>query len=415
MQAISSQIILKKRKINLFAIIFSVLLFLDLMLQENAFLSSMKGIWIYIINVLIILIGFCDYIIKKHTLSKKILKDYWHFLALFIIMTIYSLFFCLGKHKIPLDEMLTACLYWIIPICVSGIIFLQLKEDGIRIIYNVILLNYTFVIIKCLAVNGLGYFLKLSTYTNNFGSLLEVHPIGLTLPLFLIYFIVEHIEYGNKISWKLFVGVLYTFMCGKKIALLAFLCSIIVYKCLLFSKRQFSKNKLRILMVLIVVMAIGYLLAVQFDVLTAIALYFGVNFNSRLETWNALKDTYVISPLFTGNGVGYSMYYLKNLNGVYINGVLNKVGDVHNDILKMYIDVGFFPFIYYVWYLLIGNLNYFLKKNLIKTGRLYFIIMIYTVILMFTDNIMRYDLYLMTLFLIPMLRKSNEEHEVYGS
>lgn len=57
----------------------------------------------------------------------------------------------------------------------------------------------------------------------------------------------------------------------------------------------------------------------------------------------------------------------------------------------------------------------FFEKNLIKTGRLYFIIMIYTVILMFTDNIMRYDLYLMTLFLIPMLRKSNEEHEVYGS
>ena len=110
-----------------------------------------------------------------------------------------------------------------------------------------------------------------------------------------------------------------------------------------------------------------------------------------------------------GNGVGFSMYYLKNLDGIYINDFLNKVGDVHNDILKTYIDVGFWGFIFYMWYLFVKNLKFFLRKNCVETASLYFLLMIYTVFLMFVDNIMRYDLYLMSLFLIPMVYKRCEE------
>ena len=102
------------------------------------------------------------------------------------------------------------------------------------------------------------------------------------------------------------------------------------------------------------------------------------------------------------------MYYLKNLDGVYINGFLNKVGDVHNDILKSYIDMGFFMFLYFIYYFIVSNYFYFYSKGCIKTSILYLILISYTVVLMLFDNIIRYDLYLITLFAIPMLYKKEE-------
>lgn len=399
----------KKMRITPFSFSVAILLFINLMLQENAFGFHLKAIWIYVMDLGVIFVGIIDYFTKRSTIRVKDIKENARFLIPFVVVTIYSIVLNCLNNKLPFEEILTTGLYWIIPIVAAIIIYLDVNILGVQIIYNIILLNYTVVILKCSSVEGSSYFFHLSTYTDNFGSLLEVHPIGLALPLFLIYFLFEHYQNKKKLGWKFWIGVLYTFMCGKRIALVGMIAVLIVYYVLRKSPKRFEKAQLRIYMGIVFFMTFAYLLFVKYNGIQCIAQLFGVNTMTRLETWGALKDSYTISPLFAGNGVGYSMYYLNNLGGIYINGFLNKIGDVHNDILKTYVDVGFFLFIYFMWYLLIGNLKFFVKKKCVDTALLYFLLMVYTVFLMFVDNIMRYDLYLLTLFLITMSYRKKEE------
>lgn len=399
----------KKLKISWFSFSLTILIFTNLLLQEDAFALNMRGRWIYIVDIIILCLGFVDYLSKKRVVKLRDIKESFRFLIPYVVMTVYSLLLNLIVPKMPLDEIITAGLYWIIPILVGIVIYLDMGILGIYVIYNAILLNYFMVVLKCISINGIFYLFKLSTYTNNFGSLLEVHPIGLVLPLFLIYFLFEHYQNKSSLKWNFWVGSLFTFMCGKRIALLAILAVLGIYFVLRNSSKRFEKRQLRLYMGTVFIMTFIYLVFVKYDVINLFAHAIGINTMSRLETWGALKDKYVISPFFMGNGVGFSMYYLKNLRGVYINGALNKVGDVHNDILKSYVDVGLLFFVFYMWYLFIANLKFFLKKRCVDSALLYFLLMVYTVFLMFVDNIMRYDLYLLTLFLIPMSYKKKEE------
>lgn len=406
--------ILRKKiniRITVSSLLIMILLFFNLMLQENAFSLNMRGIWIYLTDICIWCVGSLTYVLKKRSIGNREIKEWGGILFPFVVMTIYAIVLNSFINRMPYDEILTAGLYWIIPILVASVLYFSMKTSAINIIYNTILVNYFMVIVKCVSINGLLYLFKLSTYTNNFGSLLEVHTIGLTLPLFLIYFLFEHFQNKKKLNWTFWIGVLFTFMCGKRISLIGVLVVLVCYYILRKQPNRLRKKELYIFMSIVFAMTFVYLLFVKYDGFLYVARVLNINTMSRIETWEALKDLYSISPFFMGNGVGFSMYYLKNLNGIYINGFLNKVGDVHNDILKTYIDVGFWGFIFYMWYLFVRNLKFYLRKNCVETASLYFLLMIYTVFLMFVDNIMRYDLYLMSLFLIPMVYKRCEEEK----
>lgn len=410
-----AKFMISRKRINIHitvpSLLIVILLFFNLMLQENAFSLNLRGIWIYITDICIWCVGSLTYVSKKRSIGNRELKEWCGILFPFVALTIYAIVLNFFINRMPYDEILTAGFYWIIPILVASVLYFSMKTSAINIIYNTILVNYFMVIAKCVSINGLLYLFKLSTYTNNFGSLLEVHSIGLTLPLFLIYFLFEHFQNKKKLNWTFWIGVLFTFMCGKRISLIGVLVVLVCYYILRKQPNRLRKKELHLFMTIVFVMTFVYLLFVKYDGFLYVAHILNINTMSRMETWSALKDLYSISPFFMGNGVGFSMFYLKNLKGIYINGFLNKVGDVHNDILKAYIDVGFLGFIFYMWYLFVRNLKFFMKKNCVETATLYFLLMIYTVFLMFVDNIMRYDLYLMSLFLIPMVYKRCEEEK----
>lgn len=391
-----------------FSLIITILIFMNLMLQEDAFSLNMRGIWIYIIDLIILIVTLVDLIRKKNRITTKEIRETFRFLVPFVIIIIYSVIVNLITNKMPLDEILIAGLYWIIPILMAIIFYLDVYKEGIDIIFNAILLNYFAVILKCISINGFFYLLKLSTYTNNFGSLLEVHTIGLSLPLFLIYYIFQYYENKIKLRTTFWIGILFTFMCGKRIVLIAIIVVLFSYFLLKNTPRKLKKRRLYLFIFIIFISSFLYLIIVKYDFIQYLSQLIGINTMSRVETWGALKEFYVISPIFPGNGVGFSTYYLKNLDGIYINGFLNKVGDVHNDILKNYIDLGFFMFLYYMWSIIVGNIIYFIRKRCHSLSMLYFLLMFYTIILMLVDNIMRYDLYLLTFFLIILTYKKSE-------
>lgn len=406
-----SNFISKKPNIRIYSLFLTVFIFINLLFQEDAFNLNVRGTWIYVADMCILFLGLFELLIQKKKFRFLELKENLRFLIPFVVVTLYSIFLNFFTHKTPLYISINTGLYWIIPILVGIVVGLNMGIFGIYIIYNAVLLNYTCVVAKCISVNGISYLFKWSTYSENYGSLLEVHPIGLALPLFLIFFLFRYYQDKVHLKWTFWIGVLYTFMCGKRIALLGIVVVFILYHILSKTSKKFEKKQLNFFMLLFFILAFVYLLLVKYDIIESLAHIAGIDTMSRVETWDALKTQYHISPLFLGNGVGFSTYYLHNIDGVYIYGYINKVGDVHNDILKTYIDAGFLMFIFYMWFLFISNLRFFLRKCCIKSALLYFLLISYTFILMFCDNIMRYDLYLLALFAIPMTYKRKEEND----
>lgn len=395
------------QKFSIITAIIMILLCINLMVQESAFTLNLQGRWIYIVDSLLFLVILVE-LYSKRKIKLLQIKDGLRILIPFVIITLYSLILNCLNYELPFTEIVIAGLYWIIPVIISIVIYLNFNSSFIYVLYYSILANYSAVIFKCFMIEGVSYFFKLSTYTDNFGSVLEVHTIGLSLPLFLIYFLYDHYQNNSKLGLSFWIGLIYTFMGGKRIALLGLAVVTVLYYIIKNYNIKVTKLKIILYALALFIISFLYLFFVKLDGFALLLEFLEVNGNSRIETWLELSGMYDISPFYLGKGIGFSMYYLKNLEGVYINGYLNRVGDVHNDILKSYIDLGFFMFAYLIWFLFVKNTIFFIKKQCRATANLYGLMMLYTMLLMFVDNILRYDLYIISLFSISFLNMKEE-------
>lgn len=391
-------------QIKLFSILYAFGLFFMLMLNETAFLSdAFSGWFFYFVQVGIICIGVIDIVLTAKKIRKDVAVQYFHFISAYLLMTLWSILIVLFTHSTSLEIVVTTGLYWIIPIFLSFILYIELKSKAVDLIYKVILLNYTCVIIRTAQVNGIGYFFNIDNYINNYGSMLEVHSVGLSIGLFLIYYYFLYNKYNKKLNWTFWVGIIYMLMCGKRIALIAFIIIVLVCRFVNSNKILLEKKRIRLYSIVLIIIAFLYLIMVKSGAFQAICIALNINPMSRFTTWDLLANQYSLSLLYLGKGIGFSMNYLNNY---IISGGSNYwqiAGDVHNDILKTYIDIGCIPFIAYILWFIIGNINFYIKRNQIQTAYMLFLLTFYSVILMFTDNVMRYSLFLMALFLIPVV------------
>lgn len=406
---------LSTNKVSVFQLLFSILFFLCLTFEESALpLRNAQGRWKYIVDILIIIIALIGAATSnKNRIHKWIIDEYGRFLLPYVCMFVYSMIINSVKKTTPIYFQVTQFLYWVIPTILSVAIFLSMKYKGIELLYKIILVNYTIVIVATLISGGINNFISLVLSSNNFGSPLEVHEIGLTIPLFLLYFYFQHIENNTKIKKDFWVGLIYTFLCGKRIALVAFVISIIAYRLIRSRKYSFEKRMLRLFAVIVLIASFIYLYAVRQGYIDLLFNWLSINSMSRLSAWSELKRYYSLSPSFIGNGIGFTMYHYDINNGIFYNNLFIRIQDVHNDILKTYICIGFIPFVLYMWYFTIGNLQHYIRKKRKSSSVIYFVIILYAVILMFTDNIMRYNLFLTVLYLIPITQIEIEKKSTF--
>lgn len=390
-------------RIKIYSIFYSFFLFIILMLNEVAFFSGeFQGRTSYYIQLLIIILATIDIILVIQKIKKDTIYQYMRFIFPYVLLLVWSVFLVVLTHSIEMSEVIITGLYWIIPVFLAFVTFVELGTHAIELTYKVILANYTCVIFRCIQTYGIGYFFRIENYVNNYGSILEVHSIGLAIGVFLIYFYFLHNTYGRKLDWIFWFGIVYMFLCGKRIALLAFFLIILIYRYSESRKTILQKKKLRIYTIVLLCIAFLYLFLVRINLFQIVCSLLNINAMSRFETWDILSNQYSLSPFYLGKGIGYSMNFLNDYISSRGYGYWMIAGDVHNDILKTYIDVGFIPFIvYFVWFIRM-NVNYYLKRKRVQTAFLFFLVTFYTVILMFTDNIMRYSLYLLVLYLVPV-------------
>ena len=278
-------------------------------------------------------------------------------------------------------------------------------EDALLYMNDSFVLAYSFSIVA--AINKYG-FLKVAVQTMSIfiggfesagsetDSILEAcNQILLIMPWISILFYFKYkASYDKRYFIRLIIAIIVSLLAYKRIAIASALFAFVLLYILI-------KNRRNLIFPFAIVAITCCMLFVFFTKNEEIYCYadkFGVDLAFRDVLWKGISNLYEFSVDFMGRGWGYVTKYVH----LYNMRIWNlKIGGLHSDILRTYIELGFWGFILFKLYLL-----YFIPKMLYKTFRyasaiVFLTSQIYAILVETTDNIMSYPACQLILILAP--------------
>ena len=136
-----------------------------------------------------------------------------------------------------------------------------------------------------------------------------------------------------------------------------------------------------------------YLFIISTDILAALGTKYNINFMSRLEWFDGLRDYYSFNLLYPGKGWG----------------ALSRIADslkqgVHNDILRNYVEFGFLGFFLCMTYVL-KIIPFQIGKKDLPVAKLYLYLIVYAVVTYMTDNTFNYIIFQASMLIIVLVAR----------
>lgn len=142
-----------------------------------------------------------------------------------------------------------------------------------------------------------------------------------------------------------------------------------------------------------------YLYLTRSGILVSFLESLGVDMMGRDVLWKLPNDYYELSPFWKGLGFeGVT----DLVNTWYNQGLINHAYPLHNDILKIFIELGALGFTLWAGINYILYPSYWMKRHDMETGILYMAILVYMSVTYMTDNTAFYFWSCIGLRLIPM-------------
>ncbi len=329
------------------------------------------------------------------------------------VMTTVSLFIWFTKQtEIPIIERGFNS-YYIYKCDISaalcaGVFLYIWGEKGIWRYMTAIVISNLLTIVTIMAQNGAGEYLRqlttlILTFAGTTGKLMlkaEIHELAFCLGAFLLYMFMFPKKL-IKAHPVLFILAGFCFLSAfKRIAMVSIFVSLVTAILLMnFSKikNSFHISKIiTITLILISVALLGYIGMVKNGLFTDMEAK-GIDTSGRDVIYRHLDFYYDFSPRFIGNGMGFTLFELKKMEGTKI-----AVASAHNDFLMSYIDMGFVGFI--LWFLsyTILRTKFFGREKNIRAEIFVFSLVIMQIINSCTDNTFLYPLFSLTVALLMM-------------
>ncbi|MCD7854243.1 MAG: O-antigen ligase family protein [Clostridiales bacterium] len=180
------------------------------------------------------------------------------------------------------------------------------------------------------------------------GCFAEIEKIAYAhgMGMFLIYLVLT-LKENRRYNLIFLLPALLCFFSGfKRSALVGMVLTVVIY----IIGCRLSEINLKgyfavvgILMVIGAFLYIGVIDSTLFDVIVEI---FNINTMGRQEVYEYMKDYYDFSITFLGKGLGFISYNIAH--GIIDVGG-NWRGDIHNDFLRQYIELGMIGYIIWAW------------------------------------------------------------------
>lgn len=244
---------------------------------------------------------------------------------------------------------------------------------------------------------------------NSVGNPFETNSdLVLALGVFVIFGYDSFIRKNMRERFPMILILILIILGGKKIewaALVAIFIANIVCGFLTEKKR----NRIQIVasFILIIVTFIFVYLVIS-GLLSVFVYSHGINTMGRMQMWDNVAKYSSFSPLYLGNGYSFSNLILE------VTRVLTYEGHtyvLHSDILKLYFDLGFIMLLFWELYYLLFFPKRIRRYFGYKVGNFSWFVMVFLIILYFTDNAINYVLVqtMLVFVLLKAISVKNEE------
>lgn len=265
------------------------------------------------------------------------------------------------------------------------------KVEAFSVYFDGLVLSYSVNIIYALSVFGFGpvlnaFFSIFSGDIESAGSetdaiLEQSHSILLIMPFISVIYLAYFITSKEKVYFKrMIIAIVISLLAYKRIAIGA-ACLIFFFCCF---KRYYSRKLIVASGVVIISLLMLYVYAIKAGYVFAFTESHDINLQYRDVIWSRIDNLYTFNTGFMGRGWDFVTKYLQDNNQVLFG---NSLGGIHNDILKIYIDFGFWGTIVFFSIFLI-YIPIKLKNR--SASFMFWLGQVYLIIIYLTDNAMIY-------------------------
>ena len=227
---------------------------------------------------------------------------------------------------------------------------------------------------------------------------LEVHDLTFGFGLMVLYYALFEKGWRRVVHFTLAAGFFYLGL--KRIALIGMLGVLLMH---LFISRLKPKGQnfvLHSISIFAIAICLFYVFFIWSGLFSWTVDTLGIDTMGREGLYEAFTDLYSFSPTFRGYGIGWVTRYISIMNaaGIGVFGT-HDFGGMHNDLVTMYIELGFWGFSFWIWLSWQGKVVWCQKQYGTETAFLLLYCTIYAFVTYATDNTAFYC-YMNTIFML---------------
>lgn len=377
--------------------------------EDGVFIGGFGIMYMYIFGIGIVIVAITAFFIspdvKRGILSVKYMTVMTSPYLWTILYSLLFWVFTLAEFRV-ITRGFFYVIYQIIALAVAASTLYLFGNEGIYYQFFALVAADAIVAVQMVREFGIGEFVSeyidvIVSFTSETGVIMRVFESMehcFAIGFFLIFFLLDFRKNRRRFLWLLVA--LFIFLLGlKRIILVAAAAGILIGAFGIRFLKKNTKRKILILLIGIGLAGFVYIVAVRmglFDWLEAR----GLDSMGRSWIYDMTDDLYELGPGYFGKGAGY-------ISGSISSGELDftrpdgySVGELHNDLLRQYIEMGFIGYFIWTYLFLNHRVGYFFHNQQTEDDRRHGILATAVIVTLFftfmTDNTMYY--YYTTLF-----------------
>ena len=374
--------------------VFTVLIFY--FFDGGVKIGSFTVMYRYIFAAVLILIGFFCFLIEWDTSVITVLKD----AAVHILP--YALALCVSSviwvFRRPSLTTITRGGFYVVYIFIALLLAVSyvivFGRRSIYILMCSMVTAYIIVIYRYgIQSQGVAAFIhnfinQIVTFGEEKNSFAKVEDadIQFAFGCLLIFFALDNQENVPRRILCVFISLLFFMVGFKRITVFGVAAAL----CLAFAVRRKKGEHdvliVRILAIVLIAVLAGYVIMGKLNILETIYDYYDIETKGRTDFMAFIDKYYYLSPTFLGYGLGY----VNRLMEVLYEAGRIDAAVLHNDILRLYVELGFWGFAVWVISYWFVRFDYFIKHRDKRVFKIVLAVVIYLTVTFLTDNTVYY-------------------------
>lgn len=227
---------------------------------------------------------------------------------------------------------------------------------------------------------------------------MEIHDGTFAMGIFLLYFLFYEQEERKKRFMHIGIALFCSYLGFKRNELIGVVVvSILAITIVRKKSREFLKTN-QIMFLFTLIICFSFVLAIKY--INQMTMLLSVLDIYRIKVYNFMRSIYTVSPFYLGKGYSYVNYILGNQKGL--------LGTSHSDLVRVYVEMGFWGFIAWIWYYFSYIPRVIYKKYSKIAGKMFMMFSFYIFSTYFLDNTLTMFANQFVYYIIPISILHNE-------